>query len=88
MLVSILKRIDVAVFDAIRDARAGRFRAGHRWIGVAERATGLTEMRHTRADVSARALEMAERAEGLIREGKLTVPWRIEDLETFQVPEL
>ena len=88
VLVSILKRIDVAVFEAIRDAKAGRFQAGHRWIGIAEGATGLTEMRHTRNDVPPRAREMVERAEALIREGRLTVPWRIEDLETFRVPEI
>ena len=88
VLVSILKRIDVAVFGAVRDANAGRFRAGHRWIGIAEGATGLTGMRHTRADVPDRALKMVERAETLIREGKLRVPWRIEELERFQAPEL
>ena len=88
VLVSILKRIDVAVFEAVRDVKAGRFRPGHRWIGIAEGATGLTGMRHTRSDVPERALKMVERARTLIREGKLTVPWRVEDLEGFQAPEL
>ena len=88
VLVSILKRIDVAVFEAIRDARDGRFEPGHRWIGIAEGATGLTEMRHTRGGVPERGLEMVDRAETLIREGRLMVPWRIEDIETFQIPEI
>ncbi len=88
VLASILKRIDVAVFEAIHAARDGRFEAGHRWIGIAEGATGLTEMRHTRGDVPERALEMVDHARKLIREGRLAVPWRIEDLETFQVPEI
>ena len=88
VLVSILKRIDVAVFEAIRDAREGRLEPGHRWIGIADGATGLSGMKHTRKDVPERALEMVERAEALIREGKLTVPWRVEDLEVFQVPEI
>jgi basic membrane protein A len=88
VLVSILKRIDVAVFEAIRDAREGRLQPGHRWIGIAEGATGLTEMRHTRTDVPERALEMVGRAKTLIQAGKLTVPWRVEDLEVFEVPEI
>ena len=88
VLVSVLKRIDVAVFDAIREARAGQLQAGHRWIGIAEGATGLTDMRHTRRDVPDRAIEMVKRAEALIKEAKLAVPWRIEDLETFQIPQI
>ena len=88
VLVSILKRIDVAVFEAIRDANQGRFQAGHRWVGIAEGATGLTEMRHTRPDAPDRAHEMVSKAEALIRAGKLIVPWRVEDLEVFQAPEL
>jgi basic membrane protein A len=88
VLLSILKRIDVAVFQAIRDAVEGRFKGGHRWIGIAEGATGLTEMRHTRAAIPERAMQMVERAEALMRGGELTIPWRLEDLETFQIPEI
>ena len=58
ILVSILKRIDNAVFEAIRDARAGRLRPGHRWIGIAEGATGLSDMRHTRDHIPERALDI------------------------------
>lgn len=86
VLVSVLKRIDVAVYQAIRDAQSDSLRAGHRWIGIAEGASGLTDMRHTRQDVPGRALEMVERAKALIESGSLVVPWRVEDLETFRVP--
>jgi basic membrane protein A len=88
VLVSVLKRIDNAVFEAIRAAKEGGFEAGHRWIGIAEGASGLTEMRHTRQAVPPEALEMARRAEAMIREGRLIVPSRIEALETFVPPEL
>ena len=88
ILVSILKRIDNAVFEAIRDAKEGRLHPGHRWIGIAEDATGLTEMRHTRDEVPGRALEMIGRAEVMIREGRLQISSRIKDLETFEVPEI
>ncbi len=88
VLVSVLKRIDNAVFNAIRAAKEGRFEAGHRWIGIAEGASGLTEMRHTRQVLPSEALERVRKAEVLIREGRLTVPARVEDLETFVPPEL
>ncbi len=88
ILVSILKRIDNAVFEAIRDARAGRLRPGHRWIGIAEGATGLSDMRHTRDHIPERALDMIERAEAMIREGGLEIPFRIADLERFEIPRI
>ncbi|MDA0745641.1 MAG: BMP family ABC transporter substrate-binding protein [bacterium] len=88
VLVSVLKRIDVAVFEAIRDAQAGQLQAGHRWMGIAEGATGLSGMPHTRGEVSERALKMVERAKELMEAGELTVPWKVEDLEMFQIPEL
>lgn len=88
VLVSVLKRIDNAVFNAIRAAKEGRFEAGHRWIGIAEGASGLTEMRHTRQAVSPEALGLVRKAEAMIREGRLVVPGRVEDLETFVPPEL
>jgi basic membrane protein A len=88
VLVSVLKRIDNAVFQAIRAAREGRFEAGHRWIGLAEDASGLTEMRHTRGAVPPEALEMVRRAEAMIRAGRLVVPSRPEDLDGFRPPEL
>ena len=88
VLVSVLKRIDNAVFQAIQDAKRGEFRPGHRWIGVAEGATGLTQMRHTRHLVPREVLEMAERAEAMIRDGRLAVPSRLEDLEGFVPPDI
>jgi len=88
VLVSILKRIDVAVFDAICDAKDGNLKPGHRWVGLAEGATGLSEMRHSRKDISARALKMVDRARERIGKGKIAVPFQVEDLGRFQAPEI
>ena len=73
--MSILKRIDIAVFDAIQDAKDHELKPGHRWVGIADGATGLSEMRHTRGDVSERAIEMVERAGEGIRKGTIAVPF-------------
>ena len=88
VLVSVLKRIDQVVFDAIRTAKEGGFQAGHRWVGIAEGASGLSEMRHTKNLVPSDALVMALKAESLIRGGGLTIPSRIEDLGAFLAPQL
>lgn len=45
VLVSVLKRIDVAVFGAIKAAKDEDFKSGHHFLGIADGATGLTEMR-------------------------------------------
>ena len=88
ILVSILKRIDVAVFDAIQDSKNRQLQPGHRWVGIAEGATGLSKMRYTRRDLSERALEMVEGALDGIRKGKISVPFQVEELVRFQAPEI
>lgn len=84
VLTSVLKRIDVAVYGAIRDAYRGRFTPGHRYIGLAEGASGLTEMRYTRADIPPAVLDMISDASERIAKGELTVPWKVEDVEAFE----
>lgn len=69
ILTSILKRIDVAVFEAIQDVQADRFKKGHYMLGIAEDATGLTDMTHTRGVVSSDALEAVAGAQAWIRDG-------------------
>ena len=69
VLVSVLKRIDVAVFGAIEDAKGGNFAPGHHLLGIAEGGMGLTEMRHTRSVVPDGAYEMVREAEERMRGG-------------------
>ena len=70
VLVSVLKRIDVAVFGAIKAAKDGAFEPGHHLIGIAEGGMGLTEMRHTRGEVPGRAHKMVSKAVDRIRSGE------------------
>lgn len=87
ILVSVLKRIDVAVFGAIRDAVDGRFEPGHHYVGIAEGATGLTEMRHTRDVVPNRSDSMISDIVARIQSG-YQVPASLQDLSTFESPGL
>lgn len=79
VLVSILKRIDVAVYEAIRSAAEDRFEPGYHLLGLADGATGLSGMVHTRHLLSDRAEEMLERAEAGIVSGRIRVPARVAD---------
>jgi basic membrane protein A len=69
VLVSVLKRIDVAVFGAIREAKSGDFKSGHRLIGIAQGGMGLTEMKYTRDVIPEKAFEMVGAAEERMRGG-------------------
>ncbi len=83
VLVSVLKRIDVAVFGAIEDAKSGEFSPGHHYLGIAEGGMGLSEMRYTSDVLLERAHALSAEAEHKITRG-LSIPWEIEELRSFQ----
>jgi basic membrane protein A len=84
ILTSILKRIDVAVFEAIQDVLQGTFEKGHHLVGIQEGATGLTDMRHNRGLVGGAALKDISAAQDWIRKGG-AVPATVEALEAESV---
>lgn len=84
VLTTALKRIDVLVFRAVEELKAGRFSPGHHSIGIAESALSLTDMRHTRDRIGAAVLEAVEVARRLIAEGNLPLPGSYEEIGDFQ----
>jgi len=88
VLTSALKRMDLAVYGAIRDVGEGKFKAGHFWLGAAEGAIDITEMKYTRQLFSPADLARIEKARTLLRQGKLAVPGRSGEVESFVAPEL
>lgn len=88
VLVSALKRMDVAVYGAIRDALEGRFRGGHVWLGVSEGAIDISDMKYTRQLFTPADLQRIEKAKDLLKSGKLTIPKRYTEVEEFAAPEL
>jgi basic membrane protein A len=48
VLTSMMKRVDVAVFDAIKSAKDKSFKAGIRSYGVANGGIGVSEMKYTK----------------------------------------
>lgn len=88
VLASTLKRMDVAVYGAIRDVLEGRFKAGHFWLGAADGAIALTDMKYTRSLFDPADLARIEKAGNLLKSGKLSVPKRYGEVESFSPPEL
>ncbi len=62
VLASALKRMDVAVYGAIRDAVEGRLQGGHRWLGASDGAIDITEMKYTRQLFDPADLQRIEKA--------------------------
>ncbi len=88
VLASALKRMDVAVYGALQDLVQGSFHGGHRWLGAAEGAVDITEMKYSRPLFKAEDLARIEKARLLLKEGKLGIPKRASEVASFSPPEL
>jgi basic membrane protein A and related proteins len=88
ILTSALKRMDVAVYNAIRDAVGGHFEGGHHWLGASDGAIDITEMKYSRQLFDPADLKRIETAKNLLKEGKLVVPKRGSEVESFTAPTL
>lgn len=88
ILTSTLKRMDVAVHGAIRDIVQGRFTPGHRWLGAADGAMDITDMKYTQQLFTGADLQAIAKARELLRKGKIDVPGRHTEVERFQPPDL
>ena len=88
VLTSTLKRMDVAVYEAIRSIVRGELKGGHRWLGIREGAVGITEMKYSSQLYSAIDLRRIAKARELLEQNKLSVPKRGSEVEAFQPPEL
>jgi basic membrane protein A and related proteins len=88
VLASALKRMDVAVYGAIREAVEGRLQGGHRWLGASDGAIDITEMKYSRQLFDPADLQRIEKAKNLLQNGQLTVPKRYGEVDSFAAPEL
>lgn len=87
ILYSMIKKVDVAVLDAIKDLQKGSFPGGKVVnLGVKENGVGISETVH--ANVTAEAKDVAKKAETQIKEGKIVVPGTLDELLKFKAPAL
>lgn len=85
MLTSMVKRVDLAVYEAARDVAEGSFTASDVVMGLKEGAVSLAEVR---ADFpgKAEALAKVEALKAKIVAGELKVPSNLAELEAFKAP--
>jgi basic membrane protein A and related proteins len=77
MLTSMVKRVDLAVYQAFRTAKDGSWQAGVRSLGVAEDGVGYTIDEYNAALVTPAMREKAEAARADIIAGKIAVPEKL-----------
>ena len=73
VLTSMTKRVDVAVYDAFQDARAGVWTAGVKVLGLKEGGVGWAFDDHNRALITPEMLAAVEKAEAGIVAGTIVV---------------
>ncbi len=73
VLTSMIKRVDLAVYEAFKAARDGTWRAGVRSLGVAEGGVGFSLDQHNRGLITAEMEKRLQQARADIVAGKIKV---------------
>ena len=73
VLTSMVKRVDLAVYETIKDVLEGKFEAGVRSFGVADGGVGTSPFTFTKHIVPASVLEAVEDARAKIISGEIVV---------------
>jgi len=76
VLTSMLKKVDVAVFDVIRDVAEGRFHGGDRELGLAEDGVGYVYDHNNRDRIPPQVRRQVEALRADIVAGRIEVPWK------------
>jgi basic membrane protein A len=76
VLTSMLKQVDVAVFDAIRDEAAGELRGGLKELGLAEDGVGYVHDAHNADRVPPAIVQQVDELRRAIIAGEIEVPTR------------
>ena len=73
ILTSMIKNVDVAVFNTIKAALDGTFTAGTTYFGIAEDGVGTSEFKFTKDIIGQEKIAKVEQLKQDIKEGKITV---------------
>ena len=74
VLTSMVKRVDVAVFDVCKAVTGGTFKAGTTVLGLKEDGVGLSPMQYTKKDIPPATLARIDELKKQIIEGKIKPP--------------
>ncbi len=83
VLTSMIKLVDTAVFDTIKDVKKGEFKGGEKIFGLKEKGVGLSEMKHTRHLLTEADLKKLEQIQKEVVNGKIKVPSTPKELKEY-----
>lgn len=87
ILASMEKKINVAVYNAVKDLVDGKFKGGEiRNLGIKENGVGIAPTIHK--DVTQEITKLADDYRKAIEEGKFTVPGTRKELKDYKAPQL
>lgn len=84
ILTSMVKHVDVAVYDIAKGIRDHRPPHGHVVLGLGDGGISLTDFKYTRGAVSAQDLARLKTLQDAIISGRITVPATREDLAAWK----
>ncbi|MFN7132592.1 MAG: BMP family protein [Myxococcales bacterium] len=87
VLTSMLKRVDLAVYLAVKDVAEGKFTAGHSELGLKDGAVDIAPVRSARLPDRDALLEKVDALKQQIVEGGIEVPATLEALAKYQPPQ-
>jgi basic membrane protein A len=83
VLTSMVKRVDEAVFQTIKDLKDGKFSAGETVYDLKSGGVGLTEMKFTKDRIGVENLAKVKEIETKIVSGEIKPPTDLASLEAF-----
>src|SRR5690606_14582738 len=78
VLTSMIKRVDEAVYQTIKDLKDGSFTADQKTYDLASGGVGLSDMSHTKDIIGAANLEKIEQFKQKVISGEIKVPTTLE----------
>ncbi|MCE1247346.1 MAG: BMP family ABC transporter substrate-binding protein [Firmicutes bacterium] len=89
VLTSMIKGVDVAVYESIKSMKENRFKAGTTSLGIKEGAISLSPMRYTKEYIrtlNSDILPSIDRLSKMITDGQIQVPDTLDKLKDFKPP--
>ncbi|MCG9894575.1 MAG: BMP family ABC transporter substrate-binding protein, partial [Fimbriimonadaceae bacterium] len=83
VLTSMIKRVDEAVFQTVKDLTEGKFEAGDKVYDLAANGVGTSDFKNTKEQIGADNLEKLETVRKEIASGSLKVPQTEEELQAM-----
>ncbi len=88
ILTSAMKRVDVAVYSAIKDLVEGKFKGGIYSLGLKGNYLSLSPMKYTRKFVSPEIFGIIEKIEEMVENGQISLPKTRDELKKFNPPAM